>query len=270
MTNHSIPFAYEFTKEFWNKLSTIFRLYRKICNIRKYDAVIAVSPLAAEYIRLYYPQGNIHIIPPPVDEEFFHCEGTKEELGFDEDDKIVLFVGRMSLKKGLRFAIQAFKFVADSEPKAKLCIVGPLDRMPRMIASFLTGPIESWGLLDRIIFTGKVSREVLKKFYAASDVFIFPSQGGESFGIVLLEAMAAGKPIVTTHGGALGTYIRKYRLGFVTGADITKFAASIVALLRNPDIVASMGERARRFARIFSWDEAFRRIDSIYREVMYG
>ncbi|MEX0568778.1 MAG: glycosyltransferase, partial [Candidatus Njordarchaeota archaeon] len=197
LTNHSIPIGYEAFKDVWNVISRIISLYPVLDNITKYDAIIAVSKLAAEFIRLFY-KGYIKIVPPPIGDDFFDVEATKEDIGFSNDDKIVLFVGRLDPKKGLEFALHAFRYVTLSEPKAKLCIVGPGSKTYRGI---IQGLAERWGIGDNVIFIGKVSREMLKKFYVASDVFIFPSIGGESFGIVVLESMAAGTPVVAAVGG---------------------------------------------------------------------
>jgi len=265
LTNHSIPIGYEFYKKIWNNLSRVFVLYHKMRNIRKYDAVIAVSPLAAEYMRLYYPDGKIHIIPPPVDDDFFQVRASKSDVGFDEDEKIILFVGRIAPKKGLEFALYAFRMLSKLEPNARLCIVGPSDT-PYTI--HLKKLMSGWGLERNVLFMGSVSKEQLKKLYAASDVFIFPSYGGESFGIVVLESMATGTPVVATLGGALGKYIKKYKLGFVTGFNTKRFVAAILKLLGDNELRKRMGERARQFARFFSWEKTFKRIENIYRSVM--
>ncbi len=266
LTNHSIPLAYESFRLVWNYFSRIFLLYHEMRNIKKYDAVIAVSPLAAEYIRIYYPyEDKIFLIPPPVDDEFFSVESSKEEIGFGEEDSIVLFVGRPSAKKGIEFALYSFRIVARLEPRAKLCIVGPIEGGYKYVLRSL---IRSWDIEDRVVFMGKVSREYLRKIYSAADIFIFPSYGGESFGLVVLESMATGTPVVTTRGGALGKYISRYRLGVVTGFNPKKFAGAILFLLRNEELRTAMGSRAKKFARIFSWNRLFDKIEEVYRMVM--
>lgn len=261
LTNHSIPIGYEAFKDIWNVISRILNLYPAINNITKYDAMIAVSKLAAEFIRIFY-KGPIRIIPPPVGDDFFNARATKADIGFDSDDKIILFVGRMDPKKGIEFALHAFRYVALSEPKAKLCIIGP---GPKAYRGLLQRLVERWGLKDRVIFKGKVSRDALRKFYAASDVFIFPSIGGESFGIVVLESMATETPVVATTGGALAKFIKEYELGYVTGINTMKYARAILRLLRDEQKRKEIGLKAKKFARIFSWRRLFKRIESIYK-----
>lgn len=265
LTNHSIPIGYEAFKNVWNVISRILNLYPAINNIAKYDAIIAVSKLAAEFIRIFY-KGPIRIVPPAVGDDFFDAKATKADIGFDSDDKIILFVGRMDPKKGIEFALHAFRYVTLSEPKAKLCIVGP---GPKAYKGLLQRLVERWGLEGQVIFKGKVSRNVLRKFYAASDVFIFPSIGGESFGIVVLESMATGTPVVATTGGALAKFIEKYELGYVTGINTMKYARAILKLLRDEWKRREMGLKAKKFARIFSWRRLFRKIESIYKYATY-
>jgi len=263
LTSHSIPIGYEAFRSLWNVASRIIMLYPVAANIKKYDAIIAVSRPAAEYISLFYPK-KIHIVPPPIDDEFFEASASKEDIGFSEDDKIVLFVGRLDPKKGLEFALYAFRLVVMSEPRARLCIVGP-GRAPYLW--HLRKLVDAWGLEENVFFVGKIPRSLLVKYYAASDVFVFPSYGGESFGIVVLESMASGTPVVTTLGGALGSFISKYGLGLVTGFSTVRYARAILTLLRSKELRERMGRRARRFARLFSWDRLFRRIEGIYRAV---
>lgn len=265
LTNHSIPIGYEAFKRLWNYFSRIFLLYQEIYNIRKYDAIIAVSTLAAEYIRVYYPKGRIFVVPPPVESEFFNVSATKEDIGFNSEDKIVLFVGRLALKKGIEFALYSFRLISLLEPKAKLCVVGPYEKAYMWHVKIL---VKSWGLEDKVIFVGPVDRELLRKFYAASDVFIFPSYGGESFGIVVLESMATGTPVVATSGGALKKYIERYGLGYITGFSPVKFARAVIRLLNNPTLRDKIGKKCRIFARLFSWDRIFSKIMDIYRLVM--
>jgi len=263
LTNHSIPVGYEAFRRIWHLISNWLSTIPALKNLRKYDVAIAVSQSAAEFLRFFY-SGRIRIIPPPINYEFFSIKARKSEVGFDESDRIVLYVGRLEVKKGIEFAIYAFRIIAKIMPEAKLVIVGP-DTTP--YAWHLKKLVEVWGLKQNVIFLGKVPREKLNKYYAASDVFIFPSYGGESFGIVVLESMAAGTPIVTTIGGALAPYIRKYGLGYVTGFNTRRFVAAIIRLLEDDEHRKKMGEKARQFAKIFSWNRVFSRIEEIYREV---
>ena len=265
LTNHSIPVGYEAFRRIWHYISNWLSTIPALKNLRKYDAAIAVSKPAAEFLKYFY-SGHIRIVPPPIDYDIFNINVKKSEVGFDESEKIVLYVGRLEFKKGIEFAIYAFRIVAKVMPEAKLVIIGP-DETP--YAWHLKKLVEVWGLKRKVIFLGKVSKEKLCKYYVASDIFIFPSYGGESFGIVLLESMASGTPIVTTIGGALAPYIKKYRLGYVTGFNTRRFAAAIIRLLDDDEHRRKMGERARLFAKIFSWDRIFRKIEEIYEEVAH-
>ena len=106
----------------------------------------------------------------------------------------VLFVGRLEKRKGLRFLLRAWPHVLERVPEARLVVVGrgrPLEGYRRFARR------QGWSDAD-VVFAGYVSAEDLPRYYQSCDVFCAPNTGQESFGIVLLEAMAAGAPIVTS------------------------------------------------------------------------
>ncbi|GAH69584.1 unnamed protein product, partial [marine sediment metagenome] len=158
---------------------------------RKLDGKIAVSKPAMEFASKYIP-GYYNIIPNGIDLEHFSPDiaPIKE---FCDGKQNILFVGRLERRKGLIYLIKAYQQVKREIPNSRLIIVGPGTRLRK--------PYEKWikrnGLED-VVFIGYASYADLPRYYKTADVYCAPSTSHESFGIVLLEAMAVGKPIIAS------------------------------------------------------------------------
>ena len=159
---------------------------------RKLHGHITVSNAAREFVGEYFP-ADYRIIPNGIDFPRFNTRYPPlEELA--DGRPTVLFVGRLEKRKGLRFLLRAWPMVLKRQPEARLVVVGrgrPLEGYKRFAAR------QGWAPTD-VVFAGYVSAEDLPRYYQACDVFCAPNTGQESFGIVLLEAMAAGAPIVAS------------------------------------------------------------------------
>ena len=151
---------------------------------------IAVSTAARQYVGNFFPS-DYQIIPNGIDVDHF----AKDSLPWPQyqDGKTnILFVGRLEKRKGLKYLLDAFSRLQWEIPNTRLMVVGPgdLDR-------------ESHGILSarnpqNVVFAGRVSYQDLARYYASADIFCSPATGAESFGIVLLEAMASGTPVVAS------------------------------------------------------------------------
>jgi phosphatidylinositol alpha-mannosyltransferase len=157
--------------------------------IRRLDGKIAVSPAAAHFVEKYFP-GYYNIIPNGVDvERFANAEPLPELL----DGKLnVLFVGRPEKRKGLDHLLAAFARVRKQRQDVRLVVVGAgkFDRYERMARSLR---------LSDVVFRSYVSDEELPRYHRSAHVFCAPNTGFESQGIILLEAMAAGLPLVASN-----------------------------------------------------------------------
>jgi phosphatidyl-myo-inositol alpha-mannosyltransferase len=169
--------------------------------MRKVHGRIAVSPTAREFVDQYFP-GDYRIIPNGIDVEKF--ERRLEPLPEIKDGKInLLFVGRLEKRKGLIYLLKALPHVKYHFPNIRLTVIGAFE--DDQIEEYKSFVRES-GITD-VVFKGFVSPEEKIRYYQNADVYCSPAIGRESQGVVLLEAMAAGTPVIAStgrvpHGGA--------------------------------------------------------------------
>src|SRR5216684_1289927 len=157
--------------------------------VRRLHARIAVSNPAREFVRHYFP-GDYRVIPNGIDVKRFQNQAPYPELRDGMCN--LLFVGRLEYRKGLGYLLRAFAQLKPQYPNLRLIIVGD-GPLRRWYSNFLTRK-----QLDDVVMAGYVPASDLPRYYASCDIFCSPATGDESFGIVLLEAMASGKPIVAT------------------------------------------------------------------------
>ncbi|MCO6451602.1 MAG: glycosyltransferase [Caldilineales bacterium] len=175
---------------------------------------------------------------------------------------ILLFVGRLRYYKGLNYLIEAMPHIP-----ATLLIVGAGPEAAQLgEQAYLTG------VTDRVRFLGDIGDEFLPGYYQAADIFVLPSsERSEAFGIVLIEAMAAGKPVISTELGTGTSWVNRHgETGLVTSArDAPALAKAILELLDNPGARQQMGVRAqvRAFAD-FDLDMLVDRTLSVYEDVL--
>lgn len=231
---------------------------------KRLDGKIAVSQPAMRYVNSQFP-GNYTIIPNGVDTSHF-CPDCRpiEELN---DGKLnILFVGRMERRKGVRYLLEAYKTIKRDVPNTRLVLVGPGARVRNRIQRKVTRD----GLKD-VTLVGHVRYAELPRYYKSADIFCAPAIGKESFGIVLLEAMALGKPVAATN-------IAGYRSVLTNGAEgllapprnSKKLAEVVLELLAKPNLRQEMGERGRLRAREFDWQYITDRILDFYGQVLSG
>ena len=119
--------------------------------------------------------------------------------------------------------------------------------------------------LQDVEFVGRVSYEDLPRYYASADIFCSPATGGESFGIVLLEAMAAGKPVVASDiEGYLGVMQHGQQGLLFQNKNVESLAAHLESLIRSPEQRRAMGERGRATAERFRWQLVARQVEQYY------
>ncbi|HEX9017428.1 MAG TPA: glycosyltransferase family 4 protein, partial [Chloroflexota bacterium] len=158
--------------------------------VRRLHGRIAVSTAARDFVSVYFP-GEYRIIPNGID----YAKFARDVCPFEEyrsGGPNILFVGRLEKRKGLKFLIRAMGRVWEKFPTARLIVVGAgplLEDYRRLVES---------RHVANVVFKGYVPAEDLARYYRSCDVFCAPSTGQESFGIVLLEAMASGTPIVAS------------------------------------------------------------------------
>jgi phosphatidylinositol alpha-mannosyltransferase len=227
-------------------------------------ARIAVSPSARDTWQRYFG-GPIAVVPNGVAAEFY---AEPERLpGYADGNPTVLFVGRLEPRKGLPYLVRAFLRLKPAFPRLRLLVVGRDDRNQREKAMAMVPP----RLRPDVIFVGAVPQADLPSYYASADVFCAPSLGGESFGIVLVEAMAVGLPVVCSDIGGYRDIVRDNQEGLLVPArDPAALATALGALLDNPARRAALGQAAKAAAARYAWDVVAGEVLEVYRQALAG
>lgn len=228
----------------------------------KLQGRIAVSCAAMEFINKYFP-GEYTIIPNGID--LRHFTTNSAPLPQFCDDKLnILFVGRMEKRKGFKYLLGAYELVKREFPGCRLIVVGPRDRSCLKFQKLATKR-----KLQDIIFTGYVSYEELPRYYKSADVFCSPATDKESFGVVLLEAMAAGKPTVASDIlGYAGVVSHGIDGLLVEPKNEPALANALLRLLRNRQLRERMGAMGELKAKDYSWETVAQRVMSYYEDLM--
>ena len=229
---------------------------------RRLHERIAVSDAARHYVDRYFP-GDYTIVPNGVDTTFFRPDLTPlpAMMGAGDDAPRVLFVGRLEKRKGLDYLLRAFVTVRRELPVARLFVAGAYGEDDRRRYARRAAELG----LEGVVFLGPLSRADLARAYASSDVFCAPSIAGESFGIVLIEAMAAGRPVVCSD---IDGYREVARHGkdavLVPPKDPDALAAALTRLLRDPALRRQLSEAGRHRAAEFDWASVTARVEARY------
>jgi len=211
------------------------------------DGLVAVSPAARDYVNQYFP-AHYTIIPNGIDVARFANPHLEPLPGYQDSHQNILFVGRIEKRKGLKHLLHAFPLVKEACPRARLIVVGE----GRLRAGFQQAAAEN-GLAD-VVFTGFVPAEELPRYYHTAHVFCAPATGFESFGIVLLEAMAAGLPVVASDIVGFRQVVSHKEEGLlVPPHDAEELARALTLLLRDQDLRHSMSLRGREKAARHDW-----------------
>ena len=228
----------------------------------KISARIAVSE-AARTTLVEHLGGDAVLIPNGVNVRRY--EKADPLPGWPGPGGALGFLGRMDeARKGLAVLLAAFGILGPQRPGLRLLIAGPGDAEEAMEK---VPP----ALHDRVVLLGQVSEEDKVRVYHSVDVFCAPNTGGESFGIVLAEAMAAGAPIVASDLDAFRMVLRGGEAGelFATG-DPDALAQAAARLLDDPARRAELSAAARRAVRAFDWPAVAREVVQVYETVRLG
>lgn len=223
---------------------------------------IAVSESARSYVAQHFPAAY-RVIPNGVDLERF--ESAAPVAGVGDGPPTVLFVGRLDERKGIRVLLRAFARLQRTGIAARLIVVGAYEAAERRRFERLAATLA----VSNVVFAGWASPEELPRYYRTADVVCAPSTGGESFGIVLLEAMAAGKPIVASGIPGYREVLDHGVQGWlVPPADAEALADALQGLLVDPDLRLALGRRGQEKAARYAWPLVAERIESCYDEAM--
>jgi phosphatidylinositol alpha-mannosyltransferase len=217
---------------------------------------IAVSGAAKHFIERYFP-GEYKVIPNGVDIDRF--QRSVPIARWQDGTSNILFVGRFEPRKGLLELLKAYRLLHKSGCDCRLLVVGsgPLAREARRYVATRR--------LRGVEFLGRVSDEEKAQLFRTADVYASPATGGESFGIVLLEAMASGTAIVASDiHGYKGVVRRGREALLVPPRDPKALAIAIGRLLGDDEERRAMGDAGRLRAEEFSWPRVTAKVDDFY------
>ncbi|HID90919.1 TPA: glycosyltransferase family 1 protein, partial [Candidatus Bathyarchaeota archaeon] len=231
--------------------------------------VICCSRYMSDHVHqvLGAPKDKLDVIPNGVRADEFRFEfernGFRRRFAHPQE-KMVLYVGRLVFEKGIHVLINAIPRVLASIPNAKFVIVGeggmrrPMEDLARAL-----------GVYDKAFFTGFVDGRTLKALYQCADVCVFPSLY-EPFGIVALEAMASGTPVVVSDTGGLSEIVEHDVTGVKVFPDNPdSLAWGLTRVLRDHEYAIRLAENARRkVSAVYDWDAIAERTVEVYERIM--
>jgi phosphatidyl-myo-inositol alpha-mannosyltransferase len=226
---------------------------------RRLDVRLAVSEAAREFVGRAFGAERVRIVPNGADVALFRDASPAE--GLPEGERI-LFVNRLDPRKGFSTAIHAFERLAAERPAAHLVVAG--DGEERSAYERLPAAVRA-----RVVMLGSVEHDRLPPYHAASDVFLGPALGRESFGIVLVEAMAAGLPVVASDIPGYREVVRDGIDGvLVPPGDPGALASATARVLDDADLRARLAAAGRARAERFDWDVVATEVMAAYREAL--
>ncbi len=218
---------------------------------------IAVSPAAHKYVHNFFPR-EYRIIPNGIDVDHF-TNRARPWPQFQDGKTNILFVGRLEKRKGLKYLLEAYSRLKWEYPDTRLIVVGPgnLDKDSHRILS-ARNPQD-------VVLVGGVPYDDLPRYYASADIYCSPATGQESFGIVLLEAMAAGKPIIASAIEGYMGIIGSGEQGLLfPRKDPEALAKALAVLIDNPDYARQLGATGRRLVEKYRWKVVARQVETYY------
>ena len=245
----------------------------RICSfiIRHSDTVTVNSSYTRQQLVSLLPvaEKKIQIIPMGVDPQFFHEHLPTNEKTQPQHDRIILNIGRLIELKGTRYLIEAMPAVIRAVPGTRLVIIGTGPEEERLALK-----VRDLSLDDHVQFLGTIRHDEITQFYQDADIFILPSitvsGTTEGLGVVLLEAMASGCPVIATNVGGIPDIIADGENGFlVPERNPDQLAERIVRLLLDTDLKEIF--RKNGYAKIeksFSWERIADQFDAVYHQVL--
>lgn len=239
------------------KTIEMFRIPFSRSLFRKIAAMTAVSDSAARFVRDWSGQ-DIQIVPNYIDLKLY--QGKKE---YKRDPNTILYLGRLEKRKGVKYLLKSFAELAERDPKVKLVIAGDGSERDRL---------EDWVLdneVPRVKFLGAVTEakkiELLKK----AAVFCSPAIFGESFGVVLLEAMAAGTPTVAGDNAGYACVMKdRGLLSLVNPKDTDDFTRRLELFLRDQGVRDVWLDWANEYVKQFDSDKIINEYEAVYKKVV--
>ena len=229
---------------------------------RKLSGKIAVSKPAMGFASKYIP-GPYSIIPNGIDLTHFSPDVLPIEQ-FCDGKMNILFVGRLEKRKGFSYLLKAYQQVKEEIPRCRLIVVGPGTRLRKKYDRL----VRRHKIKD-VVFTGYTTYEDLPRYYKTADIFCSPATDRESFGIVLLEAMATGKPIIATNIEGYASVLTDGEEGLlVPPKDAKELARALITLMSDKSLRQRMGDQGLATAQEYNWEKVARMVLDYYLRIL--
>jgi phosphatidylinositol alpha-mannosyltransferase len=220
------------------------------------DGIIGVSPVTLQHFENF--SGPKQIIPNGINLEQFNPQSPKINKFLDGKTNL-LFVNRIEERKGLIYLLKAFKILNKEFSNLRLIVVGDGD-LRQECEDFVKD-----NKLSEVCFEGQQKIDLIPSYYSTADIFVAPSIFGESFGIVLLEAMATAKPVVAfANKGYEGVLAGKKGGVLVPSRDYKAMAKELKILIENENLRKTIGEWGIKEVQDYSWDKIAQRVLDFY------
>jgi phosphatidylinositol alpha-mannosyltransferase len=231
--------------------------------VERLDGRIAVSRAARGFNSTYFP-GDYAVIPNGINVARYG-DGVRPFERYRDGRPNVLFVGRLEYRKGFKYLLRAWPWVRELVPDARLLVVGAYTKRQKRPYLLYARRRDIRG----VRFVGFVSEEDKARYYRTADVLCVPATGFESFGIVLLEGMAAGVPVVASDIPGFRTVLDDDAQGvLVAPRDPQALAKALVDLLHDPRRRAQLGAAGRAQAAAYDWSRVARQVLDFYAHVI--
>ncbi|HUY53602.1 MAG TPA: glycosyltransferase family 4 protein [Candidatus Nanopelagicaceae bacterium] len=229
---------------------------------KRLDACIAVSDPARAFVARYFP-GEYTVIPNGIDPRWFHPDTPPAAGATHPRRKTILFLGRLEERKGLSTLLDAYQLLRQVRADCQLAVVGD-----GALRRGYERRVEEEGIPD-VRFFGFIAEREKPSYFTAADIYCAPNTGKESFGVILLEAMASGKPVVATAIDGFRQVMTDQREGLlVPPGDEGAMALALAHLLDQPDERRRMGEAGRATALGYAWPLVADRVLEVYQAAL--
>ncbi len=252
----------------------VYRLDGERQVLRRADRIVVATLAELTQLRFLYKAeaSKMVVIPPGVDVSHFYpipSDEAKMFVGLKSEDRMILFVGRIEPLKGVDTLLEGMACLQEKESHpVHLAIIGgdPAASPEMMNAEMarLKNLCEVLGLDQSVVFLGVRDQDKLPYYYSAAEVVVMPSHY-ESFGMVALEAMACGTPVIASEVGGLAYLVRDGETGFTIPAEEPeKLCEKLSWLLNDRELHNSMSARAVEYAQDYAWEKIARQIVEVY------
>lgn len=242
-------------------------IIRRFCN--RCDGVIVPTFSTEEYLRLIGVKSRICVQPTGVDFDKFHqpdrilAKRLREKLGLASDEIVLLSVSRLGREKNIKFLLDAMAALPSfTQKKVRLIIAGEGDDR-----DYLQHRISELCLTDNVQLIGEITPDDIPAYYQLSDMFVFASKS-ETQGMVILEAMSAGLPVVAIRSSGIEDVIEDGKTGYKTLDDVEVWSRKLAELINDNSLRQQFSENAIHFARRHDIKQYAEKIDLFYSEIL--